>query len=187
MAMKRLRLRLAGGATHPSFVRLLVAAAIAALGVGSAPALAGGSGPERPPVSAPAKIVPEPAPTAVAPPAAITPATSTQAPRPQPSTTPARSAVASSARPVEPRTVHRAQAARPKPPPPAVRHKMAKQIESFTEAIQPAFRIGVAATAPRATDSNNLLFIGGLALLVLVLGDAAFLALSARVLREPTR
>ena len=63
---------------------------------------------------------------------------------------------------------------------------MAKQIESFTQAIQPAFRFGVAATAPRATDSNNLLFIGGLALLVLVLGDAAFLALSARVLREPT-
>jgi hypothetical protein len=29
------------------------------------------------------------------------------------------------------------------------------------------------------------LFLGGLALLVLVLGDAAFLAVSARVLREP--
>ena len=83
--------------------------------------------------------------------------------------------------------MHPAQAARPKPPPPAVQHKIAKQIESFTEAIRkPAFRIGVAATAPRATDSNNLLFIGGLALLVLVIGDAAFLALSARVLREPT-
>ena len=187
MAMKRLPLRLAGGATHPSFVRLLIAAAIAALGVGGGPAFAGGSGPERPPVSAPAKIAPEPAPTAVAPTPTV-PATSPQPPSPQPSATPTRSAaVASSARPVEPRTVHRAQAARPKPPPPAVQHKIAKQIESFTEAIQkPAFRIGVAATAPRATDSNNLLFIGGLALLVLVLGDAAFLALSARVLREPT-
>ena len=188
MAMKRLRLRLAGGATHPSFVRLLVAAGIAALGVGSGPALAGGSGPERPPVSAPAKIAPEPAPTAVAPPAPVAPAVSTQPPSPQPSATPARSAaVASSARPVEPRTARRTNASRPKPPPPAVQHKMAKQIESFTQAIQkPAFRIGVAATAPRATDSSNLLFIGGLALLVLVLGDAAFLALSARMLREPT-
>jgi hypothetical protein len=190
MTMKRLRQRLAGGAPHPSFVRLLVAAAIAALGVGSGPALAGGSGPERPPVSAPAKIAPEPAPTAVAPPAPIAQATSPQPSSPQPSTTPARSSAGvTSARPVKPRTERpRAHAARPKPPPPAVRHKMAKQFEAFTEAIQkPAFRIGVAATAPRATDSNNLLFIGGLALLVLVLGDAAFLALSARVLREPTR
>ena len=188
MTMKRLRLQLGGGATHPSFVRLLVAAAIAALGVGSGPALAGGSGPERPPVSAPAKIAPEPAPAAVAPaPTAV--ATSPQPPSPQPSTTPARSApAASSARPVEPRTATRAHAARPKPPPPAARHKIAQQITSLKQAIQkPAFRFGVAATAPRSTDSNNLLFIGGLALLVLVLGDAAFLALSARMLREPTR
>jgi hypothetical protein len=36
-----------------------------------------------------------------------------------------------------------------------------------------------------SSSSNHLLFLGGLALLVLVLGDAAFLAISARVLREP--
>ena len=37
---------------------------------------------------------------------------------------------------------------------------------------------------PGTSDSNRLLFLGGLALLVLVLGDATFLAISARVLRE---
>ena len=79
-------------------------------------------------------------------------------------------------------------AARPKPPPPAVRHRIVREVTSLTRAIQtPAFRFAVAATPSRPTDSNGLLFVGGLALLVLVLGDAAFLALSARVLREPTR
>src|SRR5215218_6014342 len=88
-AMDRLRLRLAGGVTHPSFVRLLLAAGIAALGVGSGPAIAGGSGPERPPISVPTKIAPEPAPVAVTPVAATT---SPQPPSPQPSATPARPA-----------------------------------------------------------------------------------------------
>ena len=65
---------------------------------------------------------------------------------------------------------------------------MVREVTSLTRAIQkPAFRFAVAATPSRPTDSNGLLFVGGLALLVLVLGDAAFLALSARVLREPTR
>jgi hypothetical protein len=42
----------------------------------------------------------------------------------------------------------------------------------------------LAAGPAGSSDSNRLLFIGGLALLVLVLGDAAFLAVSARVIRE---
>jgi hypothetical protein len=84
--------------------------------------------------------------------------------------------------------VYRAQAARPKPPPPAARHKIALGAKSLTSAIQkPVLRFVVAATPPKPSNSNGLLFVGGLALLVLVLGDAAFLALSARVLREPTR
>jgi len=78
--------------------------------------------------------------------------------------------------------------ARPKPPPPAIRHRIVLEAKSLTRAIQkPALRFAVAATTPSPTHSKNLLFIGGLALLVLVLGDAAFLALSARLLREPMR
>src|SRR5580765_5071170 len=93
MTMNGLRLRLAGGVTHPSLVRLLVFAAIAALGVGSGPAIAGGSGPEQPPVSKAAKIAPDPAPGAVRPSAPVAPTTSPQPPSPQPSATPVRPAV----------------------------------------------------------------------------------------------
>lgn len=185
MTMNRLRLRLAGGVRHPSFVRLLIVAAIAALGVGSGPATAG-SGPERPPVSAPAKIAPEPAPVAVTSRASVI---STQPSTPQPSATPARPSTATTSRPVEHRTGHRAQAARTKPAPPPARHRTARAVKSLTRAIQtPAILIAVAAAAtpPSATNSNGLLFVGGLALLFLVLGDAAFLALSTRVLREST-
>lgn len=186
MIMNRPRLRRAGGVTHPLFVRLLVIAAIAALGVGSGPATAG-SGPERPPVSAPAKIEPEPAPVAVTSRAPVSPVRSTQPSTQQPSAAAARPAAATTSRPVEARTAHRARAARIQSVPPRARHRTARAVKSLTRAIQkPAIRIAVAATPPSATDSNGLLFVGGLALLVLVLGDAAFLALSARVLREST-
>jgi hypothetical protein len=186
MTMNCLRPRLAGGVRHPSFVRLLIVAAMAALGVGSGPATAG-SGPERPPVNAPAKIAPEPAPVAVTPRASVDSVQSTQPSTQQPSATAARRAAVTSSRPVEPRTAHRAEAARTKPAPSPARHRTARAVKTLTHAIQtPAIRIAVAATPPSATDSNSLLFVGGLALLFLVLGDAAFLALSARVLREST-
>jgi hypothetical protein len=49
---------------------------------------------------------------------------------------------------------------------------------------QPATGLALVAAPTGTNESNRLLFIGGLALLVLVLGDAAFLAMSARVIRE---
>jgi hypothetical protein len=56
---------------------------------------------------------------------------------------------------------------------------------SLTHTIQrPAARFALTAARAGSSDSNRLLFIGGIALLVLVLGDAAFLAVSARVIRE---
>jgi len=58
-------------------------------------------------------------------------------------------------------------------------------VRSLTHAIQrPAARFALAANPAGSSDTDRLLFIGGLALLVLVLGDAAFLAVSARVIRE---
>jgi len=58
-------------------------------------------------------------------------------------------------------------------------------VRSFTHTFQrPSARFALSAAQPGSSDSNRLLFIGGLALLVLVLGDAAFLAVSARVIRE---
>ncbi len=49
---------------------------------------------------------------------------------------------------------------------------------------RPGAGIALAAVPTGTSDSNRLLFLGGLALLFLVLGDAAFLAISARVIRE---
>jgi hypothetical protein len=48
-----------------------------------------------------------------------------------------------------------------------------------------ATRIALGVPPAGSNGSNGLLFIGGLALLVLVLGDAAFLAFSSRLLRDP--
>jgi hypothetical protein len=49
---------------------------------------------------------------------------------------------------------------------------------------RPATAVAFGAIPAGTSDSNRLLFLGGLALLVLVLGDATFLAISARVIRE---
>jgi hypothetical protein len=58
-------------------------------------------------------------------------------------------------------------------------------VTSLSHAFQrPAARFALAAGPAGSSDSDRLLFIGGLALLALVLGDAAFLAVSARVIRE---
>jgi hypothetical protein len=48
----------------------------------------------------------------------------------------------------------------------------------------PATRLAIGAVPTGTDDSNRLLFLGGLALLIFVLGDAAFLAMSARVIRD---
>jgi hypothetical protein len=56
---------------------------------------------------------------------------------------------------------------------------------SAADAIQSyANQIAISVTATGASGSNRLLFFGGLALLAFVLADAAFLAFSARALRE---
>jgi hypothetical protein len=76
---------------------------------------------------------------------------------------------------------------KPKPPPPKPKatHAVKTAVTSLAHTIQrPATRIALGAVPAGSSDSNRLLFLGGLALLVLVLGDAAFLAFSARVLRE---
>jgi hypothetical protein len=79
---------------------------------------------------------------------------------------------------------------KPKPPPPKPKatHAVKTAVTSLAHTIQrPATRIALGAVPSGSSDSNRLLFLGGLALLVLVLGDAAFLAFSARVLREQRR
>jgi hypothetical protein len=80
-----------------------------------------------------------------------------------------------------------ASIARPQPKPPApepkATHAVKTAVTSLAHTIQrPSTHIALGAAPP--SESNRLLFLGGLALLVLVLGDAAFLAFSARVLRE---
>jgi hypothetical protein len=55
---------------------------------------------------------------------------------------------------------------------------------ALAHTIRPATRLALVAAPTGTNESNRLLFLGGLALLVLVLGDAAFLAMSARVIRE---
>jgi hypothetical protein len=184
VTLERRQLRPGGGITA-RFTGLLVGAAIGALGLGSAPAAAGGPGPERPPVSAPARLAPEPAPVAAA---KTPPSTSsvqvTQSSVPQAGATSARSApVVATARSV-PRRTPPARIAT-KPPPPAVAHKVTRKVKSLALAIgRPTAQLSFAVPPPQASDSNRLLFIGGLALLVLVLGDASLLALSTRVLKD---
>jgi cytoskeletal protein RodZ len=190
------RLRRPGGvgAAYRRFTLLLVAAAIGVLGIGGGPALAQGSGPEKPPVKTPVKLGPEPAPVAgrsvaatgssSAPASSASQASPSTTSRPAvivtPTTTPTTTAVRA-----QPRS---AAVPRPKPPPPApAKPKAKKAVESAARGIQAAAtRIATfSAAPPGSSNSNRLLFLGGLALLVLVLGDAAFLAFSARVLREP--
>lgn len=185
MTLERLQLR-PGGGIKVRFTGLLVGAAVGALGLGTAAAAAGGSGPERPPVSAPARLAPEPAPVAaVKAPATTSSVQVTRSSAPQTSATSARpaSAVATS-RPVTRRTPP-ARLATPKAPPPAVTHKVTRKVKSLALAIErPTTRLSFAMPPAQTNDSNRLLFIGGLALLVLVLGDASLLALSRRVLRD---
>jgi hypothetical protein len=183
---QRLWRRRRADVTRPSPARLLVAAAIAVLAVGSGPALAQGSGPEKPPVKAPVSLRPEPAPVARAAPAptVTTTAPASQASQTSPVTTSRPAGVVTATKAAPPLS---AAIPSPKPPPPApAGPKARKAVKSLAHAIQKSTnRLALGAPAAGSSDSNRLLFLGGLALVALVLGDAAFLAFSARAIREP--
>ncbi len=94
----------------------------------------------------------------------------------------------SSSRPAQPRSV-RSSVERAKPklnPRPAPPKQVSKKADK-PRAGQAPTRVALGAPKPGSTGTNGLLFVGGLALLVLVLGDAAFLTLASRVLREPAK
>ena len=183
---RRLRYRAEVGWTRPPAARALVAALAVSLVLGSAPALAQGPGPERPPVKAATKLSPDPAPvaakatapapqaTAVAPPATPPPAAVLRS-------TPARSPIA--------RSTNTKSATRPAPKARRARAKAqaAKAAKKRPPTIGRVKRAALGATRAEPAGSDRLLFLGGVALLVLVLGDAGFLTLSARVLRDPVR
>ena len=61
---------------------------------------------------------------------------------------------------------------------------MKAAVRALAHTIRPATGLALVAAPAGTSGSNRLLFLGGLALLVLVLGDAAFLAMSARVIRD---
>jgi hypothetical protein len=69
-------------------------------------------------------------------------------------------------------------------PRPAPTKQVSKKADK-PRAGQATTRVALGAPNPGSTGTNGLLFVGGLALLVLVLGDAAFLTLASRVVREP--
>ena len=61
---------------------------------------------------------------------------------------------------------------------------MKTAVRALAHTIRPAAGLALVAAPAGTTESNRLLFLGGLALLFLVLGDAAFLAMSARAIRD---
>ena len=135
------------GLSRPPSARLLVAAAVGVLGVGSGPALAQGSRPEKPPVKAPVSLGPEPAPAAKAAPA---PTVSTSAPARRLADEPGDHLTTLRRRDIGrdgPSVVTRPRRrrpsapdcdaeAKPKPPPPApASPKATKAVKSFAHAI----------------------------------------------------
>ena len=188
----RLRHLAGAGATRPSIARLLVAALMVSLGLGTGPALAQGPGPEQPPVKAPAKLGPDPAPV---PARSSAPSNSTTQP-PAVTSTPSRPTVPAAGstptRPSSSKVVSSPKAQSTSRPTSKPRHAPAKPqptkaARKRSPTIERVTRAALGATRAQPGGSNRLLFLGGLALLVLVLGDAAFLTLSARVLRDPAQ
>ena len=163
--------------------RLLVAVAVCVLGLESGPALAQGSRPEPAPIKAPVKLGPEPAPAASAAPTIIA---STNAPAPStsqrsPATTSRPSVVVA-----QPRSTASSRTKPKRSPPVLANPKSTNAVKAIPDAIpRSATRVAVGAVPAGSGDSNQLLFLGGLALLALVLSDAALLGFTARVLREP--
>jgi hypothetical protein len=186
-----------GGAAErfPLWVVLVAAAACAVLSLGAGPALAVGPEPVKPPASPKPGLKPEPAPVAAPQPpprsTAGSGSASTPAAPPPPAIQPPASqpTLVRSSRPTQPRSV-RSSIVRPKPKPdprPAPTKQESKNADKPRGAGQATTRVALGAPKPGSTGTNGLLFVGGLALLVLVLGDAAFLTLASRVLREPAK
>jgi len=169
------------------FARVPLVAALAAIGIAVAPPLARAGGPERAPVKAPSRIGPEPAPTART--SATTTATTTSsaqtstiAPPPATSARPLIVSTASAPAPQRPATSAQPKPHTRQPAPPRATHAVKAAARALARGT--ATRLAIAAVPAGTDDSNRLLFLGGIALLVFVLGDAAFLAVSARVIRE---
>jgi hypothetical protein len=168
-------------------IRVLLVGVLVSLGLAAAPAAARAAGPERPPVKAPSTLGPEPAPVArgTAPSSASTATTSTATPVTTATTSHPVIASTTSAPPQQ----RPATSARPKPharppAPPRATHRVKTAVRALAHTIRPATGLALVAAPTGTSESNRLLFLGGLALLVLVLGDAAFLAMSARVIRD---
>jgi hypothetical protein len=170
--------------------RLLVAVAVCVLGLESGPALAQGSRPEPAPVRAPAKLGPEPAPAARAapPPTTVSRSAPASSASQRSSATTSRPSVAVTSAATAPAQPRSSATSRTKPNPPRsvpANPKSTNAVKSFADAIpRSATRVAVGAVPAGSGDSNRLLFLGGLALLLLVLSDAALLGFSARALRE---
>ena len=166
--------------------RVLLVGVLVSMGLAAAPAAVRAAGPERPPVKAPSKLGPEPAPVA----RDTAPSTNTATPSTTTSTTPAttsRPVIASTTS--APPQQRPATSARPKPharppAPPRATHRVKTAVRALAHTIRPATGLALVAAPAGTSESNRLLFLGGLALLVLVLGDAAFLAMSARAIRD---
>ena len=167
--------------------RVVLVAMLVSLGLAAAPAAVRAAGPERPPVKAPSRLGPEPAPAAQA----TAPSTSSTSAATTSTTTP----VTTTSRPViasttsAPPQQRPATSARPKPharppAPPRATHRVKTAVRALAHTIRPATGLALVAAPAGTSESNRLLFLGGLALLFLVLGDAAFLAMSARAIRD---
>jgi len=165
--------------------RVLLVAVLALL---SAPAVAHAAGPERAPANGPSRLGPEPAPVAApAPPPSVGSISTSASTSHVTATTPSRPFVATiTPAPAQQRPTTRAKPRAEQPPPkPKATHAVKAAVRTIAHGIErPAAGIALGAVPTATSDSNRLLFLGGLALLVLVLGDAAFLAISARAIRE---
>lgn len=176
MKIEAQRLRLA---------RVLLVGLLALL---SAPAAAQAAGPERAPTNGPSRLGPEPAPAATPPPPpSVTTASASASTSHVTTTTPSRQVVATTTpASTQPRaTTSPKRRAHQPPPEPKATHAVKAAVRTIAHRIEkPAAGIALVAVPTTTSDSNRLLFFGGLALLFLVLGDAAFLAISARAIRE---
>ena len=192
---------LCGAPEGPSpSARLAVVLAVGLCGLGGAPALAQGPGPEKPPISAPPpRLAPEPAP---APRSSVSQSSSTTQPRTTSNTTrptaraskesganftlgagesSSRATRSQSRSSSPPRSRPTSQRMTAQPDATKAAKRLSREIE------RDVTRIAVGATTPGASGSNRLLLLGGLALLLLALSDAVFLALSAGFLRDRKR
>jgi hypothetical protein len=173
-----------GCSPHARLLIALVAAGLLGVG-GGGQALAQGPGPEPAPGGTYRALRPEDAPV-------LRKVVSRATKRSRPTSQGSRSASSSVDRTrtrlaswIAPAPLQTSSAPRSRP---LSRRTPAKQAPKRAKQESPIARIStreaVRALPPPGSRKSNLLLIGGLALLVLVLGDAMFLALSARFLRQ---